>query len=352
MCTIALELALRRFPQLMSANWQLRVVEPQRRGAFVVNPDDELGFLYVVSADGDRLGFQNAEPWPEQASILLLGDSLLSGAGLGNNASFPRLIARALPKEPVMNLGLAGAGIERQLRIYRRYGRRLRSRLVVAALFLASDFENDAAFRQWHREGRPGPYDHYRNVFGARQRGEEPYADSLTLIKRLQLGRLLQKSRVYVRSRELVQNLSRRYEQTHRLADGTELLFEVFTVDYFAAPAARDDARIEALLAGLEQLRTMTTEDGAELLVMFIPSKEELFAVPPSIADGNIVARARERLREANFAVLDLYPAVRDAAQRQSPYFARDMHLNEFGNRVVADEFLSWYRTPRKGLKP
>ena len=51
---------------LMSVQWQLRQAEAQGGNTFIVNPDNELGYLYLVTAQSDRYGFQNAEPWPER----------------------------------------------------------------------------------------------------------------------------------------------------------------------------------------------------------------------------------------------------------------------------------------------
>jgi hypothetical protein len=89
----------------------------------------------------------------------------------------------------------------------------------------------------------------------------------------------------------------------------------------------------------------------AVLLVMLIPSKEELFGVNASARALNIVSRTRQRLEEAKFLVLDLYPAIRQGGARHSPYFTRDIHLNEYGNRIVADQFVAWFRSLTMGTK-
>jgi hypothetical protein len=77
---------------------------------------------------------------------------------------------------------------------------------------------------------------------------------------------------------------------------------------------------------------------------MLIPSREELFAVPAEVTSKNLVAHTRERLREAGFAVLDLYPAIRKGADVAAPFFRHDIHLTAHGNRIVADEFVAWFK--------
>ena len=104
-----------------------------------------------------------------------------------------------------------------------------------------------------------------------------------------------------------------------------------FTVRFAAAPAAKDDPRIDALVTTMGRLREFVQQQGAELLVMFIPSREELFGVPESVANLNVVTRTRQRLEAAGFAVLDLYPPLRRGATAKTPFFPNDIHLTKVG---------------------
>ncbi len=339
-CAVAVELTLRTFPGLMSVQWQLRHPTPQPGPPFVVIADKELGYVNPVTPAGDRYGFPNREPWPEDPSIVFLGDSFLGGA-------FPQLIARALPGDPVLNLGMASAGLERQFLIYRRFGSQLHPRLVVAALVLSFDFENDAAFREWLPKRDQIEWVRFRNTFAAEQRGEQPYIDVRTALRTRQFRRLLDKSRLYTRAHDLVGSLGSPYPDTYSFPDGTKMLLDEFTVRFAAAIATKSDPRIDLLVASMERLRDLVAKQGAELLVMLIPSKEELFGVPPVAAESNVIARTRERLQEANYAVLDLYRTLREGGSMHPPHshFPGDIHLNELGNRLVADAFLDWFKT-------
>ena len=43
-----------------------------------------------------------------------------------------------------------------------------------------------------------------------------------------------------------------------------------------------------------------------------------------------------------NLATLDLYPLFRQLGATQALFYRLDMHLNEYGNRIVADAVAKW----------
>jgi hypothetical protein len=98
------------------------------------------------------------------------------------------------------------------------------------------------------------------------------------------------------------------------------------------------------LLASLERIRNLVVGGGGTLSVLLIPSKEEIFGVPAGLASADLVLRVRQRLQGARFSVLDLYPVIRRAGLTRSPYFRVDSHFNEFGQRILAETFVSWFR--------
>ena len=326
----------------MPTQWRIRHDEIQAGRVFRTVRDAEIGFLLPAGGGADRHGFINHDPWPEHASIVVLGDSLVTGIGVGLDGTCTEIVGHML-EEPVVNLGIPGAGLERQYPIYRRFGRPLRPRLVVASLYLAADFDNDMKFRAWLEDGGRADYNQFRTAYGARTVGRPEYAGPLTLLLNLELGRLAEKSRLYLR----VVDLSRRLagdssEDLHHFPDGTTTALDSVKIAFASAAANPNDPRIDALMSAVARLQALVAETQAELVVMLIPSKEELFGVSPEVASRNIVARTRQRLAEAKVPVIDLYPAIRAAAAQQSPYFQDDIHLNAYGNRIVADELIAW----------
>jgi lysophospholipase L1-like esterase len=320
-------------------------------------PDAEIGFLgapgqrqrYVTDEatyikETDNKGFPNREPWPERVDIVFLGDSLVEGGGVNLDQNFAGLVAQRLPTQGVLNLGLAAAGPERQYRIYQRFGRALRPSIVVAGWYLASDVHNDERFHAWLREGQGTDYNNFRLHVFSRKKPAKNSEGSLP-IKRLL------NSRLYGMGQELLSRWRGKdaaLQDSFRFANGEEIVFEKRALEFAAQAIAADDARIDALFTSLEQLRTLVLSQQAELVVMLIPSKEELYG-PGGAPDGaSAVARVRQRLQETNLPVVDLYPALRARGDVQSPYFSRDIHLNAYGHRIVAEQFVSWFHAHRR----
>jgi acetyltransferase AlgX (SGNH hydrolase-like protein) len=344
---IAAEFVVRRFPALMPVHKQL--MEYAIHSPFnAVVPDGDVGFVappnlhqavrtrdYAGWYETDHQGFPNAEAWPDPAGMVFLGDSLVAGHGVSLAVSFPRLIAQRLESTEV-NLGLAAAGPERQLAVFRKFGIALHPRHVVTFLYLASDFANDENFSSWIDAGKRGSYDDFRLSM----------ARSIDDASRANLAGYAEKSWVYVLCRNFIRRVLglRDYPERYRFTDGSEILFSRSAIEFAVAEAASNNAAVERMMAALEKMRGLVAQSGSTLSVVLLPSKEELFAVPLAATTGNLVSRTRERLVKAGFAVLDLYPAIRGAGSTKSPYFRTDSHFNEYGHRVVADAFVAWFR--------
>ena len=169
----ATEAGGRVFPAVMPEQWQIEDLAIHY--PFIVVPDADLGFSipsrqrqtirtrdYTFLEETDSRGFPNRDPWPSDPTLVLLGDSLLLGIGVGLDEGFAGRLARRRPDQRVLNLGLAGAGPERQLRVYNRHSRGWRPSLVISTVFLASDVENDQHFLAWLQSGRRMPYNEFR----------------------------------------------------------------------------------------------------------------------------------------------------------------------------------------------
>jgi NADH-quinone oxidoreductase subunit M len=87
----------------------------------------------------------------------------------------------------------------------------------------------------------------------------------------------------------------------------------------------------------LTRLRTEVEADGGSLLVVLIPSKEELYgaeAYPPVL---RAVREVRAGLDSLGLPTIDLYQAMRTGAGAAAPFFSRDIHFTPLGNRLVAE---------------
>jgi len=329
-------------------SWQLRLHERTRQHQVVA--DDDVGFLlqphqkqavrnsdYHYVKETDAHGFSNREPWPQQAEIVVLGDSLVTGEGVGIEAQFSTLIDRQLADQRVVNLGVPGAGPERQYRIYRRFGDALQPRWVVTCWYLASDLDNDTHFYSWIEDADGMDYDRFRLTYDRRLQPQS----------RLSPSRLLNRSLLVALGREAAaawfgESASMRLRRT--FPDGTQMLFDQRKLPFVTTPVAAADARIERAFDSLDRLRQAAQRQQASVLVVLIPSKEELFGEVAEMPADTAMARVRQRLQAARIPVLDLYTALRQAGASQPPFFSRDSHLNHLGNRIVAEQFMMWWQ--------
>jgi hypothetical protein len=337
------EYEVRKYPQILSSQWQIR--ETEKRVKFEVIPDPEVGFRLaplrqqlIRSHDfsyirkTDAKGFVNKEPWPKSSGIIFLGDSLVTGEGVGIEGQFSNLVDQKLPDQTVVNLALPGAGPERQLRIYRKFGIGLDATLVVACLYLASDLQNDVSFHLWRQQPTHISYNDFR--LSSHQRLDDTGI----------AGRILERSRLVSMGWESMRRWFNKEDKRFRFADGTEILFDSRKLEFAANVVEADDSTLNHMMGSLAQLRSLVSQQKAKFLVMLIPSKEEIFGVEPTPQDRNAVARLRRRLQDSRMPFLDLYPAIRNRGTLHSPYFSWDIHLNEYGNRLIAEEFLAWRR--------
>jgi lysophospholipase L1-like esterase len=338
------ELVLRLFPNLLGEEAALRVHwvevagDTDAGGQSLMVDDPEIGFLYRPGLEGriargdldfgfrlDGRGFRNPEPWPEPARLVLLGDSMAFGYGASDGRDWPSLLRARLPAAGLVNLGLIGSGPLQQERVYERFGAPLRPAVVLLALFAGNDLDDDRAFAHWLEHGAAGSYRRFRG------QGDRWLDDSL-------LG-LAQRTHLFWFASELAGRLRNRDRgRSVVLDDGSRLQL---VLPRPGGPAAGDLDRTVAVVA---RLRARVERDGGRLLVLLMPTKEEVYlpllgetAVRPS-------ELARARLEPLGVPVLDLGEALRARASRRGPalYFAVDGHPGPEGQAVLAEAVGSW----------
>jgi len=327
--------------------FQIREQTRQNFSFFKWIADPELGFVLppnlkqtVTTSDftfvrvTDALGFPNGRSWPAHADIVFTGDSLLLGEGVGVDKTFVNLADESLKDQTIVNLGNPGAGLERQRLFFDRYGAPLTPSLVVAALYTASDLGNDRAWYAWRKDPSGMGYNEFRLAYGRRT---EPPAG--------ELARRFEMRPRYNRVQSVIEpHLWGAYRILHRrrMPDGQEVCFDRKMIK--AAQGIRvDDADFVALSVSLDRFRGQVTAEGAAFAVMLIPSKEEVFAIEQPLPPGSPIQRIKVLLETKGIPYLDLYPVVAASAKQATPYFQRDIHLNLYGNQVVAEAFLDWY---------
>jgi lysophospholipase L1-like esterase len=98
----------------------------------------------------------------------------------------------------------------------------------------------------------------------------------------------------------------------------------------------------EVFFRPLEQLKSEVEADGGRFLIVLVPSKEELYAARAFPAVLRPIQEVRAGLAAKGLPVLDLYPVFRERGGEHSPFYRADMHLDQLGNRILADAVAQW----------
>jgi hypothetical protein len=315
----------------------LGAVMAPRQDVWVETPE----FRYRLRTD--RHGFANREPLPERADVVVLGNSLLTGAGVGLDGQFTTLLEEAVAPAKVLNLGIPGGGTEHQYGAFRLYGAPLQPKVVVATLWLVYEIDNTLAFRQWLEDDARPDFATFSASFFA-PNSPAGWRDLLR----------------DAASQSVMATTLRRWARAVRgvddpleravLANGDELLLSADEQGRLMKGWSRPgtpDAR-EILLDPLERLRTDVAAQGARLLVVLMPSKEEIHGAARLPELLNVAHEARRELHRRGFAVVDLYPAFQAESTARAAFFRADPHPNALGHRLVAQALAKAIGSPSR----
>jgi lysophospholipase L1-like esterase len=352
---LAGEVLLRAAPGLSPAaqgaseiSQQIEAQSALALSTMVYAPDPELGALlapslrnavetldYTYTLQTDHAGFPNPEPWPSQVDVAVLGDSLLIGPGVGVEGQFTTVLQHRLDGRTVLNLGIPGGGTGHDYLAYRRYLEPLRPRLVVAVVCVAWDIDNTFHFERWRTEAPDTDFTRYRMSFG------DTHRTNWESLKR-QIGKsyLVQAVHGTIKSLRKGPPIIEQVAFSNgdaMLLSGREQKSLARGLDRPGVPNWR-----EVFFAPLERLRTEVEAQGGRFVVALLPSKEELYAAEALPAVLRTAQEVKAELEARRLPVLDLYPALRERGQETPPYYRTDIHLNELGNRIVADAIASW----------
>jgi lysophospholipase L1-like esterase len=289
----------------------------------------------------DPYGFRNRWPWPERVEIVAVGDSLTFSLGVGDEHAWPGIVQRALNK-PLINLGLVGAGPQQYLRLYETFGAKLNPRLLLVGVYAQNDFWDAGLFDQWLREGVGDNYMVWRN-FG------RPLRYSLSFRHPIQTAEGLFRAHVYpiVRSSHLY-NLVRAMRggevqemapvKSLDLPDGGRMVLmpdDFLSKTSGAGPDARE---FQLVRDALLQLHALATKQGARVLMVLQPSKEEVYMPLAGEALPDPTVALRGAFDAGGVEYLDLAPAFREHAERgERLFFEVDTHPNEQGYALIGE---------------
>jgi Tol biopolymer transport system component/lysophospholipase L1-like esterase len=274
----------------------------------------EFSTTYRTNAQGLRIS-EGHDPsrTTDRADWLVLGDSFTQGAQVEFEDLFTSRLNERFPDKIVINAGSSGLGIGHEYNYFIDDGHHFNPSLVILQLSSFNDFYN-----------------------------VEPQQIGFT-------DRLMTYSAFI---RYLLVNL--RFPSTDELPLGrwTEPFYldQEFNTNYnifYNSSSAFKDADIVAFRNYVELFHEAVTARGAELLIVLIPTKEqvearyfdeviEAFAIDPAQLDmrrpNNLL---RELANQHDFKLVDLLPAFQ--AADDTMFFEYDEHLSLSGHRVVAD---------------
>jgi hypothetical protein len=295
----------------------------------------------------DGHGFRNAWPWPERAEIVVLGDSVTFALHVEDEQAWPAIIASSLPRNRVINLGLIGAGPQQHLRVYETFGIKLSPKVLLVGLFVRNDFWDENMFDSWLKSGAGGNYMVWRDFGRPKQIGFNPQRPLASLKRALRWKIDVFARQIYLYNLLLLARKSVK----ERLADEPKILhfmgggrLELFPVDFIKATegAYSNRRELELVLRSLERIWSTARANGTHVLVVFQPSKEEVYLplLGEDIPDPG--APLRQELDEAGIDYLDLTPVFRQkAAASEQLFFEVDGHPNARGQALIAENVIS-----------
>ena len=289
-----------------------------------------LDYTYLIETDSH--GFPNREPWPDRVDAVVLGNSLIEGSGVGIDGQFTTLLSQHFGGRSFFNLGLTGGGTETQLRIYKRFGAALHPKLVIATLWPVWEVDNTEKFAHWLTEHPSLSFTEYRLAYGVKHAAPKQ--------RRGWLSNLAWKSAVfraaYLAPKALMAHSP--YTEVVTFRHGEKMYLspreQLRLSKGIVRPGTPNIASL--FVEPLENLRRAVEAQGGRLLVVLVPSREEIYGAAAAPQVLNTIHALKPLLESAKLPVLDTYPIFSAQAMARPLYFPRDMHLNAAGNALLA----------------
>jgi hypothetical protein len=355
----------------------------------------------------DQSGFRNSNT-PEQVDIVTIGDSQTYGVGVGREATWPQQLA-AVTGKSVYNLSVSGWGpVQYRTQIEQALG--LHPEVVMVGLYLGNDiYDAYHLTYEWETGAHLRDPVAFRLIkeFEDRQQMSAPSLvtaigqedqDKVVVSQRSSLTSYLSsQSKLYALARGFWHMASGyevgytpwttesrddywfRLKQLARIHPEQMIAFESGKIRTILTPSYRmpginiDDPRIaegvEVTLRALGEIYTHCINQGIELLIVILPTKEYTFSPFLTASEHNsramqlsrLTDRLEHELRKRIFTVLgekmidylDMLPALRQtiAQDQEHPFFeSRNGHFDASGHGVIAHSVALRYLIRNPGL--
>lgn len=289
--------------------------------------DKEFEVSYLTNEAGLRIG-QGMNPLDTitRADWLFIGDSYTQGAQVEFENLFTTHLYREYPDRIIVNAGISGFGIAEEYNYYIDQGKNLGASKVFLQLCNFNDFMQ----------------------VGTRERGVSDY-----LMHWSELARYLLYDLKFMSPGELPLG---RWSEPFYPSDEENRLYNIF----YTPDSPEKQADIEHLEDYLVRFQQAVEANGAELIVILIPTKEQVrFRYLEEVVNGFHIPieqldmlRPNRLMREwadsIGFEMVDLLDSF--SIDEREVFYEYDEHLNEYGHWLTASVLSTYFgkgdRTP------
>jgi lysophospholipase L1-like esterase len=265
--------------------------------------------------------------------IMAVGDSLTYSQMVEDDQAWTTLLAQGLPQSHILNLGLIGAAPQQYLRLYETFGIERAPKVLLVGLFLGNDLWGARQFDHWRKAGGSGPFPE----FGKREPRPGVGGWLRRHLMRLHVYALAQDVRESSRAGRLFSG------KTVELASGARLQLVPSLLAHAALYTRPESPEFALILDTLAQIQARAQAHHTHTLVLFFPSKEEVYLPVLGEEAADLAAPFIPELHQRGIAYLDLGPAFRERATAGDMlFFEVDGHPNARGYALIAEAVLTY----------
>ena len=339
------EHGIHEFPALQKVHYNITIQFGDLFGLTCIEPADIPPFEpYEVYFQRDSHGFRNAEPWPEDVSLVVIGDSFTNGASI--QRPFWRDLA-----ESMLVLAVPGTGTLEQQRLFTAFALPRQPETVVLAFFSGNDLEDSQRFHDMLRQGTT------RRDIAHRNRNPHEY---------MVLFRLLQHLSEITTPGPTIEC---HYPVLAQTNPPTPLAFFRLFLNQLGEDkeSLLQSEKLRLVRTSINEMASALAANSAKLVLMYIPHKAELYwrLLDAASKEKIIAAESRDRkltglytiddnlstqrdvmrsvADEIGIAFFDLTPYFSEAIDAGAqPFFLADTHWNQQGHNIARNALLDF----------
>lgn len=324
-------------PELISIHHARGKLQGQFTGAYVHTLGVSTGLQYDVDVRYDRNGFRNQEDL-DAADLVVVGDSFVESPLVPFEELTSSLLARKLAVS-VLNLGQSGYGPQQELITLKRYGLPVQPKTVVWMLYEGNDLEDYANYAKIMSDGF--------SDWAAKQNSIRKRSFTRNLL--VWLNQITRRKAMFEHLGYSRQTLLR----TPGEFEGKSMYFS------HSRPELSSDLlpSLEGTQRCIGDACRLAQEAGSKFLLVFVPHKYRVYRDLVEPAPYSVVGkwqvddlpdRMAKWARSHSISFIDLTrPLQRAARSGTLVFFLDDPHWNSKGNRVAAEEIVSFFRQQR-----